>query len=69
MLENMKKTRRIVIKSIMIKCVNDEIDINEGIRMITAFDKEAKDAFEAIVHYQEVCLHYTEDSNVMKGEG
>lgn len=66
MIESMKRTRRIVIKSIMQQCVEDKLDVNEGIRMITAFDTESKKAFEAVARYQEVCLHYTEDGNVMK---
>jgi hypothetical protein len=66
MLEAMKKSRRIVIMHIMKQCVDGEIDVNEGIRKITSFDREAKVAFEAMMHWQTGCLHYTEEGNVMK---
>lgn len=69
MMETMKNTRRIVIKSIMKDCVENRIDVNEGIRKITAFDKEAQIAFEAVTHWQQVCMHYTEDGNVLREIG
>jgi len=69
MIEIMKRSRKIVIKDIMRKCVLDEIDVNEGIRMITAFDKEAQIAFGAVLHYQHVCMHYTNDGNILKEIG
>ena len=65
MLESMKRTRRVVIKHIMKECVDEKIDVNDAIRRITAFDKEAQVAFEAVTHWQMVCLHYTEDGNVL----
>jgi len=63
---SIKKTRRIVIKSIMQECIDGKMDVNDALRKIKAFDKEAVEAFEKVMHYQTMCLHYTEEGNVMK---
>jgi hypothetical protein len=63
---SIKKTRRIVIKNIMQECLDDKMDVNDALRKIKAFDKEAIDAFEKVMHYQTMCLHYSEEGNVMK---
>ena len=60
MITTMKNTRKIVIKCLMAKAVNDDVDVNEVLRAIKAFDAEAFKAFETVARYQEMCCHYSE---------
>jgi hypothetical protein len=60
MITIMKNTRKIVIKSLMAKAVNENHDVNEVLRAIKAFDLEAFKAFETVARYQEMCCHYSE---------
>jgi hypothetical protein len=60
MIKTLKRTRNIVIKEIMRKCVDDTIEVNDGLIRIHEFDEEFKTCGAAIMHYQEMCIEYTD---------
>jgi hypothetical protein len=59
MIQEMKNSREIVIKEIMLKTVSGKITVNEGLKQINLFDKESKDALLVIQDYEQMCYQYT----------
>jgi hypothetical protein len=42
----------------MLRAADEKLDVNDIIRAIKEFDKEAIYAFEAVARWQEVCIHF-----------
>ena len=58
MIQSIKTTRRAIIRKLMLKAQDESIDVNDILRSIKAFDQEAMTACDAVMRYQEVCIHF-----------
>jgi len=67
MLDTLKATRQIVIKHIMQEVCAGNVEINAGLRLITAFDEEYRLANDSIERFQKVCFQITDNRTVVMG--
>lgn len=67
MLNTLKATRTVIIKHIMRKVFDGQMDVNVGLRLIAAFDEEYQLAIDSMNRFEKLCYQITDNRTVVMG--